>query len=85
MASRLPRKRLIKVDLPTFGLPSTATMGSPSKRRSRKSSQILSAVSSKLSDVESISIASEAIAKGEVARVESVWSRWARDCDTIST
>ena len=77
--------RLIKVDLPTFGRPRIATIGSPKRERWDKSSQIRSTVSSRVSSVESIWTASVAIDNGEIVRFESISSRFESDCATAST
>ena len=71
IASRRPRNRLISVDFPTFGRPKIATIGSPRRFRSLRSSQTRSTVSARSSSVESITTASSAAASGETARVES--------------
>ena len=78
-------KRLIKVDLPTLGRPKIATIGSPSNERSFNNSQTRSTVSSKSNSVESINTASDAFARGETARLESISSRWLRDSETLAT
>ena len=60
------RKQLfISVDLPTFGRPRIATIGSPRRFLCLSSSQMRSIVSSKFRLVESISTASLALAIGE--------------------
>ena len=78
-------KRLIKVDLPTLGRPRIATIGRPSSERSFNNSQTRSTVSSKSSSVESIKTASDALAKGDTARFESISSRWFSDSETLAT
>ena len=82
MASRRPMKRLINVDLPTFGRPKIATIGKPRSERSLSNSQTQSAVSSSVKSVESIKTASIAFARGDAVRVESIASRAARDSPT---
>ena len=82
IASLRPKKRLIKVDLPTLGRPNIATIGSPRSERWRSSSQIRSTVSSRSRFVESTSTASNAIARGETVRVESIESRFSSELFT---
>ena len=82
IASRRPRNRLIKVDLPTFGRPKIATIGKPRRLRFLSSSQMRSIVSSKSRYVESTSTASAAIVSGETVRFESIVSRLLSDVFT---
>ena len=79
IASRLPIMRLTRVDFPTFGLPITATLGSPSNFRLLAHCQITSTTSGRSKAVESISSASSAILSGEIFLVESISSRLTRD------
>ena len=84
IASRLPINRFINVDLPTLGRPRIATIGNPSKLRSRNNSQTRSTVSSRFNSVESSSTASDAICKGETFRVVSIKSRPSKEFLTAS-
>ena len=84
IASLRPINLLISVDLPTFGRPRIATIGSPSNERSLSNSQTRSTVSSKSSSVESIKTASLALANGETARVESISSLSESDVETLA-
>ena len=77
-------KRLINVDLPTFGRPRIATIGKPNKERSFRSSQTRSTVSSSVISVESINTASIAFASGDTVREESTSSRALSDALTLS-
>ena len=82
IASLRPIIRLTRVDFPTFGLPITATLGSPNKFLRVSHSQITSTTSFKSNSVESSSSASSAGRNGEIFLVESNRSRELKDCPT---